>query len=97
MKRYKIASIPADGIGPEVIAAGLQALDVLAKRDGGFALDVTAFDWGSDRYKRTGLLMPADGTKTLAAFALGLILFVVTLVLNIIALHVVRKYREQYE
>ena len=38
-----------------------------------------------------------DSPKTLAAFALGLILFVVTLVLNIIALHVVRKYREQYE
>jgi len=38
-----------------------------------------------------------DSPKTLAAFALGLILFVVTLVLNVIALHVVRKYREQYE
>ncbi len=38
-----------------------------------------------------------DSPKTLAAFALGLMLFVVTLVLNIIALHVVRKYREQYE
>ena len=38
-----------------------------------------------------------DSTKTLAAFALGLLLFVVTLVLNVIALHVVRKYREQYE
>ena len=38
-----------------------------------------------------------DSAKTLAAFALGLVLFVVTLVLNIIALHVVRKYREQYE
>jgi phosphate transport system permease protein len=38
-----------------------------------------------------------DSPKTLAAFALGLLLFVVTLVLNVIALHVVRKYREQYE
>lgn len=38
-----------------------------------------------------------DSPKTLAAFALGLILFVVTLLLNVIALHVVRKYREQYE
>ena len=38
-----------------------------------------------------------DSAKTLAAFALGLMLFVVTLVLNIVALHVVRKYREQYE
>ena len=38
-----------------------------------------------------------DSAKTLAAFALGLTLFVVTLILNIIALHIVRKYREQYE
>jgi phosphate transport system permease protein len=38
-----------------------------------------------------------DSPKTLAAFALGLLLFVVTLALNIIALYVVRKYREQYE
>ncbi len=38
-----------------------------------------------------------DSAKTLAAFALGLVLFVVTLILNVFALHVVRKYREQYE
>lgn len=38
-----------------------------------------------------------DSPKTLAAFALGLVLFLVTLVLNVIALYVVRKYREQYE
>jgi phosphate transport system permease protein len=38
-----------------------------------------------------------DSAKTLAAFALGLVLFVGTLGLNIIALHVVRKYREQYD
>ncbi|MGD8594389.1 MAG: phosphate ABC transporter permease subunit PstC [Gammaproteobacteria bacterium] len=38
-----------------------------------------------------------DSPKTLAAFALGLVLFTVTLILNVVALHVVRKYREQYE
>ncbi len=38
-----------------------------------------------------------DSPKTLAAFALGLVLFVITLALNLVALHVVRKYREQYE
>ena len=38
-----------------------------------------------------------DSPKTLAAFALGLLLFVVTLMLNVIALYVVRKYREEYE
>jgi len=38
-----------------------------------------------------------DSPKTLAAFALGLLLFLITLLLNVVALHVVRKYREQYE
>jgi phosphate transport system permease protein len=38
-----------------------------------------------------------DSAKTLSAFALGLVLFLVTLLLNVIALHVVRRYREQYE
>ena len=38
-----------------------------------------------------------DSPKTLAAFALGLLLFITTLCLNVLALHVVRKYREQYE
>jgi len=38
-----------------------------------------------------------DSPKTLAAFALGLMLFVTTLLLNVVALHIVRKYREQYE
>jgi phosphate transport system permease protein len=38
-----------------------------------------------------------DNPKTLAAFALGLVLFVATLALNVLALHIVRKYREQYE
>lgn len=68
MKTYTIASIPADGIGNEVIAAGLQALDAVAERDGGFTLDVSHFDWGSERYKQTGLLMPEDGIEQLKNF-----------------------------
>lgn len=68
MKTYRIAAIPADGIGPEVIAAGLQALEALQRRDGGFRLDVTRFDWGSDYYKKTGAMMPEDGTERLKAF-----------------------------
>ncbi len=68
MKQYRIAAIPADGIGPEVIAAGLQALEALEERDGGFALDVTHFDWGSERYKKTGALMPEGGQQQLREF-----------------------------
>ena len=40
MRSHKIAAIPGDGIGPEVIAAGLEVLEVCAERDGGFRLDV---------------------------------------------------------
>ena len=68
MRNYKIAAIGADGIGPEVITAGLQVLDAIQKRDGGFAIDVTAFDWGSDYYKTHGIMMPEDGTDQLKPF-----------------------------
>ena len=65
MRHHRIASIPADGIGPEVIAAGLEVLEALAARDGSFVLDVDHYDWGSDRYKKTGAVMPDDALATL--------------------------------
>ena len=68
MRSYKIAAIPGDGIGTEVIAAGLEALEICARRDGGFRLDVENFDWGSDYYKTRGVMMPADGLATLKSF-----------------------------
>ena len=68
MKTYRIAAIPADGIGPEVIAAGLQVLQAVAQRDGGFALDVQTFDWGSQFYKKHGEMMPANGLEQLKPF-----------------------------
>jgi tartrate dehydrogenase/decarboxylase/D-malate dehydrogenase len=61
MRTYRIAAIPGDGIGTEVIGAGIEALEACAGRDGGFALAFDRFDWGTDRYKRTGAFMPADG------------------------------------
>lgn len=66
--KYTIASIAADGIGPEVITAGLEVLHSVAARDGGFALDVTHFDWGSAYYKKHGVLMPKDGLQQLKPF-----------------------------
>jgi len=68
MRSYKIAAIPADGIGPEVIAAGLQVLEALAKRSGDFTIEAEIFDWGSDYYKKHGVMMPADGLETLKSF-----------------------------
>ena len=68
MRRLTIAAIPGDGIGPEVIAAGLEVLEACARRDGGFQLDVTTFDWGSEHYRRHGVLMPPGGHVLLRAF-----------------------------
>ena len=48
MKTYKIASIPGDGIGVEVVDAGLRVLQALTERAGKFQFDVTHFDWGTD-------------------------------------------------
>jgi tartrate dehydrogenase/decarboxylase / D-malate dehydrogenase len=53
MSTYKIAAIPGDGIGPEVIAAGLEVLDVCARREG-FELEVEHLDWGSNYYRQQG-------------------------------------------
>jgi tartrate dehydrogenase/decarboxylase / D-malate dehydrogenase len=61
MKTYKIAAIPGDGIGKEVIAAGIEVLQALAARDGSFAFTFDQFDWGSEYYKRHGVMMPPDG------------------------------------
>ena len=68
MKTYTIAAIPADGIGPEVIEAGLQVLAAVERRDGGFALDVQTFDWGSHYYKKHGEMMPGNGLEQLKPF-----------------------------
>ena len=68
MRTYRIAAIPGDGIGQEVVAAGIDVLMACAARDGRFALDITRFDWGSERYKKMGALMPEDGAETLKPY-----------------------------
>src|SRR5664279_49054 len=64
-RSYRIASVPADGIGPEVIEAGLEVLDAVAARDGGFKLIVDNYEWGSNWYRKHGEFMPADGLASL--------------------------------
>lgn len=68
MREYSIASIPADGIGPEVIEAGQAVLDAVATRIGGLIFRFESFDWSSERYKTHGALMPADGLEQLRDF-----------------------------
>lgn len=68
MRTHKIAAIGGDGIGPEVIEAGLEVLEAVVTQDGGFRLEVERFPWGSGFYKRTGRMMPEDGLDTLERF-----------------------------
>ena len=65
MKSYKIACIPGDGIGKEVIPAGQQVLTVLAQSLGRFTFAFSEYDWGGDYYRRHGVMMPDDGLQTL--------------------------------
>ena len=60
MRRYRVAVIPGDGIGREVIPAGLEVLQALAEREGGFAWTFDCFDWGSDAFSRHG---PDDAAR----------------------------------
>lgn len=68
MSTYKIATIPADGIGMEVISAGVQVLKSLASRFPELRFEFKHFDWGSDYYRQHGEMMPNDGLDTLKGF-----------------------------
>ena len=61
MKTYRIAAIPGDGIGTEVVSAGIKVLHSLAKRTGTFQFKVDGFDWGGEYYKKHGRMMPENG------------------------------------
>ena len=67
MNINRIAVIAGDGIGQEVLPAGLSVLEAVAARCG-FTLDLTPFPWGCDFYTRTGRMMDADGFERLARF-----------------------------
>ena len=68
MREYKIASIPGDGIGKEVIPAGITVLNALESQCGDFKLQVETFSWGSDYYHATARMMPEDGLDLLKSF-----------------------------
>ncbi|GAB3769212.1 tartrate dehydrogenase [Ramlibacter monticola] len=63
MKTYKIACIPGDGIGKEVIPAGQEVLQALAGGGAGFDFQFTSFGWGGDWYRAHGTMMPDDGLE----------------------------------
>lgn len=58
--KYRIATIPGDGIGKEVIPAGQRAVEAVAKRHG-FTVEWDLFEWSCERFAETGRMMPKDG------------------------------------
>jgi len=68
MREFRIAAIPGDGIGNEVIPAGLEVLKALEAREGGFRLVVEQFPWGSAYYKKHGHMMAPDALEILKPF-----------------------------
>jgi tartrate dehydrogenase/decarboxylase/D-malate dehydrogenase len=67
MKKYKVAVIPGDGIGKEVVPEGQKVLEAAARKHG-FALNWQHFDWSCDRFLKSGEFMPKDGIDQLRGF-----------------------------
>ncbi len=65
---YQIASIPGDGIGPEVISAGIQVLEKLASILGEFEFHFDHLEWSSDYYKKHGKYIPDGGLESLRKY-----------------------------
>jgi len=63
VRTLRIAAIPGDGIGGEVVSAAIEALTACARCVGGFALHFDGFDWGSERYRRTGAFIAENGLE----------------------------------
>ena len=65
MKTYRIATIPGDGIGKEVVPAGQQVLQAIAATSKSFTFEFENFGWGGDWYRAHGEMMPSDGLDAL--------------------------------
>ncbi|KAJ5803414.1 uncharacterized protein N7503_005864 [Penicillium pulvis] len=69
---YQIASIPGDGIGPEVVSATIQVVEKLAKTLGTFQINFTHIPWGTNYYKEHGRYLSEDALTTLRKYDAGL-------------------------
>ena len=67
MKKFKLAVVPGDGIGPEIVPVALQVIDALGEKMG-FKFEKQFFPWGAGNYLKTGEFMPANGLETLKHF-----------------------------
>lgn len=66
MRTHRLAVIPGDGIGKEVIPLGIDAMRRAGEVTGSFAIRTTDLDWSCERYLREGTMMPADALRILA-------------------------------
>ena len=66
-KVYKIATLPGDGTGPEVVAEGVKVLQAVSKKYG-FEMTFTNFEWGGENYLKTGVVLPDDAIDQLKKF-----------------------------
>jgi tartrate dehydrogenase/decarboxylase/D-malate dehydrogenase len=64
----RVAVIGGDGIGPEVVGAGVRVLEAVAQKDPSLEPSFTEFPWGCEYYLEHGRMMPEDGLETLAGF-----------------------------
>ncbi|MEI7570276.1 MAG: tartrate dehydrogenase [Alcaligenaceae bacterium] len=65
MKTYRIATIPGDGIGKEVVPEGQKVLEALARQNPNLKFEFENFDWGGDYYRKHGMMMPENGLDPL--------------------------------
>ena len=65
MKTYRIATIPGDGIGKEVVPEGQKVLEALARQNPTLKFEFEDFDWGGDYYRKHGVMMPENGLDSL--------------------------------
>lgn len=67
MRQYKIAVVPGDGIGPEIVPSALEVVDALGAKLG-FEIEKQEFPWGAGHYLKHGEFMPPDGLEILKPF-----------------------------
>lgn len=70
MQDVRIAIIPGDGIGKEVVPEGVRVLEAAARLHGGLRFEFEEFPWSCDYYREHGTMMPDDGIQTLSTFDL---------------------------
>jgi tartrate dehydrogenase/decarboxylase/D-malate dehydrogenase len=68
MKEFRLAAIPGDGIGPEVMREGFKVLEVIEQIHGSKLFQIDSYDWNCEYYIKTGRMMPENGLDTLKSY-----------------------------